>query len=115
MADACAAGPDQGDFRGGEVAGVGEDGAGREEAVGIVDGGVGWVVREERCYEGDFGGVFRDVGLDGEGGIGGGEGAEVGEQSGSAGGGEAGGDDGGDEGSGWVDFGAVGDGGAGGG
>lgn len=66
MADACAAVFDQLALVGGEVNGVGEDGARGEEAVGVVDGGVGSVGREEGGDEGDFVGVFGDVGLDGE-------------------------------------------------
>ena len=43
-----------------------EDRAWREEIMGIVDVRVGVVGRVEGSREGDFGGVFGDVGLDGE-------------------------------------------------
>ena len=46
---------------------VGEDGAGREEGVGVVDVGVGIVRWEEGLDEGYFGGVFGDVCLNWEG------------------------------------------------
>lgn len=61
----------EGALGGGEMDCVGEDGAGGEEGVGVVDVGVGSVGGEEGTDEGDFGGVFGDVGLDGEVGVGG--------------------------------------------
>ncbi|KAL9122114.1 MAG: hypothetical protein Q9187_001323, partial [Circinaria calcarea] len=87
---------DEGDLGGGKVAGVREEGLGREEAVGVVDGGVGGVGGEEGFDEGELGFGLGDVGLDGEGGflV---ESAEAGEEVGGAGGGEAWGDYGSEE------------------
>lgn len=66
MGDTCAAGFDEGTFFGREVDCVGEDGPGREEVVGVVDGGVGGVGGEELADEGELGEVLGEVRLNGE-------------------------------------------------